>query len=126
MYEPGRWNHEHTRRVAHICSIWPKGTVRPVAGKNGADRALVGKALEYVDYGRIAWFDEVVIASGDHLFKVAADRMRRAGLTVHLVVSSERALSRDLKHAADGCIWHLSERRCLRHRIPTVVQAKAA
>ena len=46
MHEPGRWNREHVRRVAHICKVWPKGTVRPVAGKNGADKALVGKGLK--------------------------------------------------------------------------------
>ncbi len=125
MHEPGRWNHEHVRRVAHICKVWPKGTVRPVAGRNGADKALVGKALEYVDRGRITWFDDVVIASGDHLFTVAANRMRQLGVTVHLVVSDESVLAADLRNAVDGCILHLGEGRCLRH--PDVVDcAKAA
>ena len=126
MHEPGRWNREHVRRVAHICKVWPKGTVRPVTGKNGADKALVGKALEDVDQGRITWFDDVVIASGDHLFRVAANRMRRLGVTVHLVISSERALADDLRKAADGCILHLGERRCLRHPDVVVDYAKAA
>lgn len=115
MHEPARWNSEHKQRVARICKVWPKGTVRPVAGRNGADRALVGKALEYVDHGRITWFDDVVIASGDHLFKVAADRIRRVGVTVHLVVRNENSLSADLRNVVDGCIWHLGEQRCLRH-----------
>jgi hypothetical protein len=97
-----------------------------VAGKNGADKALVGKALEYVDQGRITWFDDVVIASGDHLFRVAANRMRRLGIAVHLVISSERALADDLRNAADGCIWHLGHHRCLRHRVATLGHVKAA
>lgn len=126
MHEPGRWNREHGRRVRQICQVWPKGTVRPVAGRNGADKALVGKALEYVDRGRITWFDDVVIGSGDHLFRVAADRIRRLGITVHLVISDESALAAELRKAADGCIWHLGHHRCLRHRVATLGHVKAA
>ena len=125
-HDPRSKNSEQTQRTFRIRSLWP-GTVRLAHGKNGADHKLIDDANDYVSQGRIAdRFADVVIASCDGDFELLVHRIRRVGLTVHLVIAFEQALSPDLERSVDGCIWHLHERRCLRHQTSGARYAIAA
>ena len=62
---------------------WPNARPEWIAGPDGADRALISVALdENVDKR----FGRVVIASGDHIFSDAAERLQALG--VHVTVFS--------------------------------------
>ena len=125
-HDPKSKNSEQTQRTFRIRSIWP-GTVRLAHGKNGADYKLMDDASDYINQGRIAdRFADVVIGSCDGDFEFLARLIRRAGLTVHLVIAYEQHLSVGLERSADGCIWHLHEKRCLRHQPPAARSAQAA
>ncbi len=126
-HNPSSRDRANTQTTFHLCTAWPKGTVRPVHGKDAADRALITRATELIGNGHLSdRFEEAIIASGDHLFALVAHRLRQAGLTVHLVIAHLQGLSKDLERAADGCIWHLHEKRCLRHQTPGARYAIAA
>jgi len=126
-HNPNSRDRANAQKTFHLCTAWPKGTVRPVHGKDAADMALITRATELIDIGHLSdRFEEAIIASGDHLFALVAHRLRQAGLTVHLVIAHLQGLSKDLERAADGCIWHLHEKRCLRHQTPGARYAIAA
>ena len=125
-HDPRSKNSEQTQRTFRIRSLWP-GTVRLAHGKNGADHKLIDDANGYVNQGRITdRFADVVLASCDGDFELLVHRICQAGLTVHLVIAHLQGLSKELERAADGCIWHLHEKRCLRHQTPGARYAIAA
>lgn len=79
------------------------GTCRPLFnnGKDGADHALLDVLLGENVVNR---FTDVVIASGDHCFAVAARFLRNHGVRVTVVVASRRSLSNVLRKEADRVI----------------------
>jgi len=90
--------------------------MRLAQGPDGADLELLVDVDTFLGADDLkSRFAEVTIASGDHIFAPAARRFREAGLTVHVVVSLETNLSRELRAEVDGCIWLLPAGRCLRH-----------
>ena len=96
---------------------WAPAILRLAHGPDGADKALIADAAGLLDASDIgSRFEDVVIGSGDHIFSFTALRFRKAGLVVHLAISSPRCLSRALEQSADGCIWLLPTGECLRHR----------
>ncbi len=125
-HDPKSKNSEQTQRTFRIRNLWP-GAIRLAHGKNGADHKLIDDANGYVNQGRITdRFAEVVLASCYGDFELLVHRICQAGLTVHLVIAHLQGLSKDLERAADGCIWHLHEKRCLRHQTPGARYAIAA
>ena len=90
--------------------------VRLSHGSDGADRALIDDAGGLLNIGNLgARVGDAVIGSGDHIFGSVIGRLRDEGLIVHLAISDPVALSGVLAETANGCIWLLPERRCLRH-----------
>jgi uncharacterized LabA/DUF88 family protein len=90
--------------------------MRLAQGPDGADLELLVDVDTFLGADDLkSRFAEVTIASGDHIFAPAARQFREAGLTVHVVVSLETNLSRELRAEVDGCIWLLPAGRCLRH-----------
>ena len=124
---PGRTPSERSIVEYHLLTLWSPATVRLATGADGADHALINDITGRLGASQVASrFNDAVIGSGDRIFTFAALRLRKAGLEVHLVISDQQALARDLARVADGCIWHLHDRRCLRHQEPAVVQKMAA
>jgi len=130
----GACNHDPTGtdrlaacRLYHLCQTWGQAMIRPAHGPDGADNALIADAAGLLDAEDLGQrFDDVVIGSGDHIFESTVRRLRRTGMKVHLVVASCLSLSRELERAADGCIWLLPDRRCVRHTEPRARYALAA
>jgi len=113
---PGRSPCSAHRRSFHLRQSWPNCSMRLAQGPDGADLELLGDVDTFLGADDLnSRFAEVTIASGDHIFAPAARRFREAGLTVHVVVSLETNLSRELRAEVDGCIWLLPAGRCLRH-----------
>lgn len=117
-------NHDPTGTDRHRAEMnfqvrlhWAPAILRLAHGPDGADKALIADAAGLLDASDIgSRFEDVVIGSGDHIFSFTALRFRKAGLVVHLAISSPRCLSRALEQSADGCIWLLPTGECLRHR----------
>ncbi len=126
-HNPSRNNLVRVRTAWHLLELWAPARIRLTTGVDGADYALLKNIFGFLRIGNVAGrFTDVVIGSGDHIFDLAALQLRKAGLRVHLVVASPQTLSRDLARAADGCIWVLPERLCLRHPEPVGNGALAA
>ena len=123
-HNPSRNNRVRVRTAWHLLERWAPARVRLTTGIKGADYVLIDDIFDLLKAGNVAErFADAVIGSGDHIFALAALQLRKAGLRVHLVVASPQSLSRDLARAANGCIWLLHERRCLRH--PELVGKRA-
>ena len=116
-------NHDPTGTDRHRAEMnfqvrqhWAPATLRLANGPDGADKALIADAAGLFDASDIGGrFEDVVIGSGDHIFAPMARRFRDQGLTVHVVVASQKSLAHELRAAANGCIWLLPTGRCLRH-----------
>jgi len=115
-HAPGRLPCSAHRRSFHLRQSWPNCSMRLAQGPDGADLELLVDVDTFLGADDLkSRFAEVTIASGDHIFAPAARQFREAGLTVHVVVSLETNLSRELRAEADGCIWLLPAGRCIRH-----------
>ena len=126
-HNPSRNNRVRVRTAWHLLERWAPARVRLTTGIKGADYVLIGDIFGLLRAGNVAnRFTDVVIGSGHHIFAGVVLQLRKAGLRVHLVVASPQSLSRDLARAANGCIWLLHERRCLRHLEPVGKRALAA
>ncbi|MBC8194343.1 MAG: hypothetical protein H8E69_01085 [Actinobacteria bacterium] len=103
-------------RTFKLRKYWPRCSMRLAQGPDGADLELLAFAETFLGNGNVASrFEDVVVASGDHIFAPAARRFREAGLTVHSVVSMEQNLSRELRREINGCIWLLPAGICIKH-----------
>ncbi|MDP7258061.1 MAG: hypothetical protein QF419_01690 [Acidimicrobiales bacterium] len=126
-HNPSRNNRVRVRTAWHLLERWAPARVRLTTGIKGADYVLIDDIFDLLRVGNVAnRFTDVVIGSGHHIFAGAVLQLRKAGLRVHLVVASPQSLSLDLARAANGCVWLLHERRCLRHQEPVGKQALAA
>ena len=113
---PGHKASSAQSRTFNLRMSWPKCSMRLAQGVDGADLELLAFADTFLRSGDPASrFADVVVASGDHIFATAARRFRKAGLTVHSVVSLEQSLSSVLRDEVNGCIWLLPAGRCIQH-----------
>lgn len=98
---------DHTIVACSPQLVFPAKTARSGAqvliglGWDGADRALL-EAVRVEDVA--SRFDEVVIGSGDHIFRALAIALRLSGLVV-TVVSRASALSGDLARVAQKIVY---------------------
>ena len=108
-------------RAFQLQQLWSPFQVRPAQGPDGADNRLIDDAEAFLWMGNPRErFSDVIIGSGDHIFAPMARRFRDQGLTVHVVVASQKSLAHELRAVVNGCIWLLPTGRCLRHmRHPT-------
>ena len=81
--------------IAKAC--WPSAKLVTRSGPDGADIALIEqvKNVRFI----AAWYDRIVIGSGDGVFVHVARAYRHQGLVVE-VASRRRSLSRDLGSVA--------------------------
>jgi hypothetical protein len=113
---PGHKASSAQSRTFNLRMSWPKCSMRLAQGVDGADLELLAFADTFLHSGDPASrFADVVVASGDHIFATVARRFRRAGLTVHSVVSLEQDLAAELRDEINGCIWLLPAGRCIQH-----------
>ena len=126
-HDPSRNNRARVRTAWHLLERWSQATIRLAKGPNGADNALIADISGLLKTGNVTGrFADAVIGSGDHIFAFTVRQLRKAGLRVHIVVANQERLSRDLARAADGCIWLLHSKKCLKHLHQTDEMALAA
>ena len=115
-HTPGIRPNSAQNRTFKLRTFWPRCSMRLAQGADGADIELLAYADTFLENGEAASrFEDVVVASGDHIFAPVARQFRLAGLTVHSVVSLEQNLSRELRREINGCIWLLPAGICIRH-----------
>ncbi len=115
-HPPGRRTGSAQNRTFKLRQFWPKCSMRLAHGADGADLELLAYADTFLANGDVdSRFEDVVVASGDHIFAPAARRFRQAGLTVHSVVSLEQSLAGELREEINGCIWLLPAGICIQH-----------
>ncbi len=95
----------HAPHVLAVELAWPQAQHCRRRGRDGADLALLEAADWAAATGR---FRRVVIGSGDRIFLVALDRLRRADIAVEFVARA-RSLASAVAVRARGAIGYLPD-----------------